>query len=430
MNPKAMKIDLDQKQQLRYQLLAKLYELTEGSRRNRVDVDQLMDESGVERKAFYHVLQYLVDEGLAKRINLVAEITHEGIREMEESLQAPTESTTHFSAQIIQHFHGPVGAVQTGSQPVADVTQQITAAVVSEEYRVPDPAPVSFVDWCTRLLSLLIVESDKDPYARTDGIDEYALLRLLFAVDSFENFHESSQRSGTLEALTELRKLGLLEQDGHFWKVTLRGREAAAQIERLWDEICVAKPSPVEERILRAVNRLGESRASDHASVDWVHHTQLLAEIGESDVMSTLWPVSEDLETRGFVEREALAGPHLDLKPTYAGLVWEMKQESLGQPEMGHVLFLDIVGYSKLAMDEQAIVIERLEHLVKSTKSYREGKPTRNLISLTTGDGLALVFFGGVTQNLDCALELHRGIASRSDLPLRMGLNTGPFIVG
>lgn len=76
---------------------------------------------------------------------------------------------------------------------------------------------------------------------------------------------------------------------------------------------------------------------------------------------------------------------------------------------MGHVLFLDIVGYSKLAMDDQAIVIERLEQLVKSTKAFRDGKQTRNLISLATGDGMALVFFGDLTQNLDCALELQRG---------------------
>ena len=421
-----MQTDLIQKQQLRYQLLAKLYELTDGSRRNRVDVDQLMEEAAVDRKDFYHILQYLTDEGLAKRINLVAEITHEGIREMEDSLQAPNESTTHFPAQIIQHFHGPVGAFQTGAQATANVTQEVTAAVASEDESVPKPAPISFVDWCTRLLNLLIVESDKDPYLRTEGIDEYALFRLLFEVDSIENFHGSSQRAGTLEALVELRKLDLLEQDTHFWKVTLRGREAAAQMERLWDEICVAKPSPVEERILKAVNHLGESRAVDHASVGWVDHTRLLAEIGESDVMSSLWGVSEDLETRGFVEREALAGPSLELKPTYPGLVWELKQQSLGQPEMGHVLFLDIVGYSKLAMDDQAIVIERLEQLVKSTKAFRDGKQTRNLISLATGDGMALVFFGDVTQNLDCALELQRGLAGRSDLPLRMGLNTGP----
>jgi hypothetical protein len=282
-------MELIQKQQLRYQLLSKLYELTDGSRRNRANIDQLMAESGVDRKDFYHILQYLTDEGLAKRINLVAEITHEGIREMEDSLQAPNESTTHFPAQIIQHFHGPVGAIQTGAQATANVTQQVTASVANEDESVPDPALISFVDWCTRLLNLLTVESDKDPYLRTEGIDEYALFRLLFEVDSIENFHESSQRAGTLEALTELRKLGFLEQDSHFWKVTLRGREAAAQIERLWDDICIAKPSAVEERILKAVNHLGESRAVDHASVGWVDHTRLLAEIGESDVMSSLW---------------------------------------------------------------------------------------------------------------------------------------------
>lgn len=137
--------------------------------------------------------------------------------------------------------------------------------------------------------------------------------------------------------------LGWLERDSHFWKVKLAGREAAQSIERMWEGICSERVAPEEERILRAVNRLGEGRAHDHAWLDRVHHTALLSEIGDSDLMKTLWPVSEDLEARGFVERDARIGPHLNLRPTYSGLVWQTKRESLGQPEVGHVLFLDIL---------------------------------------------------------------------------------------
>jgi hypothetical protein len=115
---KNMTTDLAEKQRVRYQLLAKLYELSDGSRRNRVRVEDLMKESAIDRKDFYHVLQYLTDEGLASKSNLIVSLTHEGIVEFEDSLRSPTESTTHFPAPVIQHFHGPVGAVQTGAQSI------------------------------------------------------------------------------------------------------------------------------------------------------------------------------------------------------------------------------------------------------------------------------------------------------------------------
>lgn len=423
---KNMTTDLAEKQRVRYQLLAKLYELSDGSRRNRVRVEDLMKESAIDRKDFYHVLQYLTDEGLASKSNLVVSLTHEGIVEFEDSLRSPTESTTHFPAPVIQHFHGPVGAVQTGAQSITNVTQKVLADTAESDDDQQESETINFIDWCTRILNLLIAEGDKDPYTRTEGVDEYELLRVLFDVEAIHDFHNSPQRMGTLEALTELAKLGLLEQDSHFWKVTIDGREAAGQIERLWEELFVAKPSNEEERILMVVNRLGEVRGNDYASIEFVHHTRLLPELGESDVMRVLWPISEDLEARGLVERDALAGPNLDLKPTYKGLVWERKQKLLGQPVIGHVLFLDIVGYSKLAMDDQATIIERLEELVRGTTTFREAKQTKNLISLATGDGLALVFFDGITRHFDCALELHRILEGKNDLPIRIGLNTGP----
>ena len=385
-----------------------------------------MKESAIDRKDFYHVLQYLTDEGLASKSNLVVSLTHEGIVEFEDSLRSPTESTTHFPAPVIQHFHGPVGAVQTGAQSITNVTQEVLADTAESDGDQQESETINFIDWCTRILNLLIAEGDKDPYTRTEGVDEYELLRVLFDVEAIHDFHNSPQRMGTLEALTELAKLGLLEQDSHFWKVTIDGREAAGQIERLWEELFVAKPSNEEERILMVVNRLGEVRGNDYASIEFVHHTRLLPELGESDVMRVLWPISEDLEARGLVERDALAGPNLDLKPTYKGLVWERKQKLLGQPVIGHVLFLDIVGYSKLAMDDQATIIERLEELVRGTTTFREAKQTKNLISLATGDGLALVFFDGITRHFDCALELHRILEGKNDLPIRIGLNTGP----
>jgi class 3 adenylate cyclase len=292
--------------------------------------------------------------------------------------------------------------------------------------RPEEPAPMGFIDWCSHILDVLIKESEKDAYAWTEGIDEYALFRILFNVDEIENFHHSTQRHGTLDGLRELTKLGFLEQDSHFWKVTLAGRETMQSIERVWEEICSVKLSSSEERILEALTRLGEGRALDYAWLNRIHHPDLMREMGESDLMKTLWPVSQDLESRGFVEREARAGPHLWLTPTYSGLAWQSKRKSLGEPEVGHVLFLDIVGYSKLSLDDQALAIEHLERLVKETEAFQRSKHTRSLISIATGDGMALVFFGGVTPHLECAIEVSGKLAAETNLLVRIGLNSGP----
>jgi len=175
-----------------------------------------MKESAIDRKDFYHVLQYLTDEGLASKSNLVVSLTHEGIVEFEDSLRNPTESTTHFPAPVIQYFYGPVGAVQTGAQSIANVTQEVLADTAESDDDQQESETINFIDWCTRILNLLIAEGDKDPYTRTEGVDEYELLRVLFDVEAIHDFHNSPQRMGTLEALTELAKLGLLEQDSHF----------------------------------------------------------------------------------------------------------------------------------------------------------------------------------------------------------------------
>jgi hypothetical protein len=163
------------------------------------------------------------------------------------------DSATRFSSQVIQNFHAPVGVVQTGTQAQALVNQSSQTVEGSEE-----PQPIGFIEWCTHILGTLIKESEKNAYAWTEGIDEYALFRILFTVDEIDNFHDSTQRHGTLDALSELAKLGFLERDSHFWKVTLAGREAIESLEKVWEEVCTVKLSSSEERILEAVNIGGQ----------------------------------------------------------------------------------------------------------------------------------------------------------------------------
>lgn len=96
-------------------------------------------------------------------------------------------------------------------------------------------------------------------------------------------------------------------------------------------------------------------------------------------------------------------------------------------PEMAHVLFMDIVGYSKLPMAGQRHALRQLQALVCNTREFARAERADQLICLPTGDGMALVFFTPTPlEPVECAMELSRVLRSRPDLPLRMGIHSGP----
>ena len=94
--------------------------------------------------------------------------------------------------------------------------------------------------------------------------------------------------------------------------------------------------------------------------------------------------------------------------------------------EIAHVLFMDIVAYSKMAMDEQRHRLRELQQMVLSTSEVIRAKAADQLISLPTGDGMALVFFEDPEAPVRCALELNRALRSKAEIKLRMGIHTGP----
>lgn len=94
--------------------------------------------------------------------------------------------------------------------------------------------------------------------------------------------------------------------------------------------------------------------------------------------------------------------------------------------EIAHVLFTDIVGYSKLAMDEQQRHLRHLQKLVRSTAEFERAKASNQLITLPSGDGMALVFFGEPEAPARCAMELSKSLRSNLEIKLRMGINSGP----
>ena len=96
------------------------------------------------------------------------------------------------------------------------------------------------------------------------------------------------------------------------------------------------------------------------------------------------------------------------------------------QLEIAHVLFIDIVGYSKLLIDEQRELQQQLNQVVRNTAQFRTAETAEKLVRLPTGDGMALVFFTSPEAPVQCALQISEALQNHPQLRLRMGINTGP----
>ena len=94
--------------------------------------------------------------------------------------------------------------------------------------------------------------------------------------------------------------------------------------------------------------------------------------------------------------------------------------------EIAHVLFMDIVDYSKLLTDEQSEALHELNQIVRNTEAARDAEAAGKLTILPTGDGMALVFTGSVEEPVECALEIGHALRAQPSLPVRMGIHSGP----
>jgi len=93
--------------------------------------------------------------------------------------------------------------------------------------------------------------------------------------------------------------------------------------------------------------------------------------------------------------------------------------------EIGHVLFIDIVGYSKLRINQQSELLRELNEIVSGTIQFREADTEGKLIRLPTGDGMALVFRTNPEAPARCALEISQALKSHPNIQLRMGVHSG-----
>lgn len=94
--------------------------------------------------------------------------------------------------------------------------------------------------------------------------------------------------------------------------------------------------------------------------------------------------------------------------------------------EIAHVLFIDIVAYSQMPMDEQEKTLSRLQSVVRGTPDFSRARASGEVTSLPTGDGMALVFWGDAEAPIRCALALNKELRTEPVLPVRMGIHSGP----
>jgi TolB-like protein/Tfp pilus assembly protein PilF len=94
--------------------------------------------------------------------------------------------------------------------------------------------------------------------------------------------------------------------------------------------------------------------------------------------------------------------------------------------EIAHLLLIDAVGYSKLLVNEQIKLLQELNQIVRSTGCFRTAEKTGKLIRVSTGDGMALLFFQSPEEPVRCALEISRTLQEHPHIQLRMGVHSGP----
>ncbi len=102
----------------------------------------------------------------------------------------------------------------------------------------------------------------------------------------------------------------------------------------------------------------------------------------------------------------------------------EVKKEI--ELEIAHVLFIDIVGYSKLSINEQRAAVDELNEVVRVSEQFQKAEAGARLIKIPTGDGMALVFYTSPEAPAQCAVEIGRILKERPRLQLRMGVHSGP----
>jgi TolB-like protein/class 3 adenylate cyclase/Tfp pilus assembly protein PilF len=126
------------------------------------------------------------------------------------------------------------------------------------------------------------------------------------------------------------------------------------------------------------------------------------------------------------LERRVVGGFHNRLPQSSNNIPKSTGHEPDLELEIAHVLLIDVVGYSKLLVNEQIELLQELNQIVRNTECFREAEASGKLSRVSTGDGVALLFFRNPEEPVRCALEISRILQEHPHIQVRMGVHSGP----
>jgi serine/threonine protein kinase/TolB-like protein/Tfp pilus assembly protein PilF len=123
-----------------------------------------------------------------------------------------------------------------------------------------------------------------------------------------------------------------------------------------------------------------------------------------------------------------VSGGERETNDTHAAETLRLDSNQPSTPEIAHVLFMDLVGFSKHRIHQQSYLQQKLNEIVSNTDEFRRAQSNNQMICKSTGDGMALVFFVDPEAPVRCALQISRSLLGNPDVQLRMGIHSGPVL--
>jgi serine/threonine protein kinase len=222
-------------------------------------------------------------------------------------------------------------------------------------------------------------------------------------------------RAKDLDARTDLFSFGVVLYEMASGQLPFRGETSGVIFDGILNRVPVSSvrlnpdlPLGLEEIINKALEKDRNLRYQ-HAS----------------EMRSDLSRLQRDTQVRPspVAQGEEMAGAGLPGRSTDSSKGSSPTSRTL---EMAHVLFMDIVAYSRMPMDQQEESLRHLQDKVRGTSEFTRAQASNQLIRLPTGDGMALVFFDDPEAPVRCAFELGRVLRQETSFQLRMGIHTGP----
>jgi serine/threonine protein kinase len=222
-------------------------------------------------------------------------------------------------------------------------------------------------------------------------------------------------RAKDLDARTDLFSFGVVLYEMASGQLPFRGETSGVIFDGILNRVPVSSvrlnpdlPLGLEEIINKALEKDRNLRYQ-HAS----------------EMRSDLSRLQRDTQVRPspVAQGEEMAGAGLPGRSTDSSKGSSPTSRTL---EMAHVLFMDIVAYSRMPMDQQEESLRHLQDKVRGTSEFTRAQASNQLIRLPTGDGMALVFFDDPEAPVRCAFELGRALRQETSFQLRMGIHTGP----